>query len=82
MPYPIIPNVARAIKDSRISFGAQDVSVHDKGAYTGEVNAAMLADLGCRYCIVGHSERRQYHGETDSDVNVRSATSSPPASSR
>ena len=71
VPYPIIPNVARAIKDSRISFGAQDVSVHDKGAYTGEVNAAMLADLGCRYCIVGHSERRQYHGETDSDVNVK-----------
>ena len=71
VPYPIIPNVARAIKDSRITFGAQDVSVHDKGAYTGEVNAAMLADLGCRYCIVGHSERRQYHGETDSDVNTK-----------
>ena len=71
VPYPIIPNVARAIKDSRISFGAQDVSLHDSGAYTGEVNAAMLTDLGCRYCIVGHSERRQYHGETDSDVNVK-----------
>ena len=71
VPYPIIPAMARAIKDSRIVFGAQDVSVHDKGAYTGEVNAAMLADLGCRYCIVGHSERRAYHGETDSDVNTK-----------
>ena len=71
VPYPIIPAVARSIKDSRIVFGAQDVSTHDKGAYTGEVNAAMLADLGCRYCIVGHSERRAYHGETDSDVNQK-----------
>ena len=70
-PFPIIPALSRAIKDSRIVYGAQDVSAHDVGAYTGEVNAAMLADLGCRYCIVGHSERRQYHGETDSDVNVK-----------
>ena len=71
VPYAIIPAVARAIKDSRIVFGAQDVSVHDSGAYTGEVNAAMLEDLGCRYCIVGHSERRAYHGETDADVNTK-----------
>ena len=71
VPYPIIPAVARAIKDSRIVFGAQDVSTHESGAYTGEVNAAMLADLGCKYCIVGHSERRQYHGETDTDVNIK-----------
>ena len=71
VPYAIIPAVARAIKDSRIVFGAQDVSVHDSGAYTGEVNAAMLEDLGCRYCIVGHSERRAYHGETDTDVNTK-----------
>ncbi len=71
VPYVIVPAVARAIKDSRIVFGAQDVSTHESGAYTGEVNAAMLADLGCRYCIVGHSERRAYHGETDSDVNTK-----------
>ena len=71
VPYPIIPAMARAMRDSRIVFGAQDVSAHDSGAYTGEVNAAMLADLGCRYCIVGHSERRAYHGETDSDVNTK-----------
>jgi triosephosphate isomerase len=49
-----------------LALGAQDVSAHDKGAYTGEVSAAMLREFGCRYAIVGHSERRQYHGETDS----------------
>lgn len=45
--------------------------MHDKGAYTGEVSAAMLADLGVKYCIVGHSERREYHAETDSMVNAK-----------
>jgi triosephosphate isomerase len=50
---------------SAIDVGAQDVSAHASGAYTGEVSAAMLKELGCRYAIVGHSERRQYHGETD-----------------
>jgi triosephosphate isomerase len=53
---------------SAIETGAQDVSTQASGAYTGEVSAAMLKDLGCRYAIVGHSERRQYHGETDSLV--------------
>jgi triosephosphate isomerase len=47
-----------------VAFGAQDVSAHDKGAYTGEVAAAMLADVGARYTLVGHSERRQYHAES------------------
>lgn len=51
-----------------IDTGAQDVSAWVSGAYTGEVSAAMLKELGCRYAIVGHSERRQYHGETDSLV--------------
>ena len=51
-----------------IDTGAQDVSAWVSGAYTGEVSAAMLKELGCRYAIVGHSERRQYHGETDSVV--------------
>ena len=51
-----------------IDTGAQDVSAWESGAYTGEVSAAMLKELGCRYAIVGHSERRQYHGETDSVV--------------
>jgi len=51
-----------------LALGAQDVSAHDKGAYTGEVSASMLGDLGCRYAIVGHSERRQYHAESDAVV--------------
>jgi triosephosphate isomerase (TIM) len=49
----------------RIAYGAQDLSVHDSGAYTGEISGAMLAKLGCTYVTVGHSERRQHHGETD-----------------
>ncbi|MBS6275386.1 triose-phosphate isomerase [Arcanobacterium urinimassiliense] len=48
-----------------IKYGAQDVSIHDAGAYTGEISTAMLTKLGCTYVVVGHSERRQYHGETN-----------------
>ncbi len=54
-----------------IGYGAQDVSFHDSGAYTGEVSGAMLAALGCSYVTVGHSERRQYHNEDDSLVAVK-----------
>ena len=64
-PATHISNLRRAMKDSRISVGAEDVSLHDKGAYTGEISADMLDDLGTQYVIVGHSERRQYHNETD-----------------
>ena len=53
----------------RLSYGAQDLSQHDSGAYTGEVSGAMLAKLRCSYVVVGHSERRQHHGETDRVVN-------------
>ena len=53
----------------RIGYGAQDISEHDKGAYTGEVSGVMLAKLGVRFAVVGHSERRQYHAETDAIVN-------------
>ena len=53
---------------SALEIGAQDVSSHASGAYTGEVSAAMLKEMGCRFSIVGHSERRQYHGETDALV--------------
>jgi triosephosphate isomerase (TIM) len=51
--------------------GAQDLSPHDAGAYTGDVSGVMLAKLGCRYVVVGHSERREYHGETDEIVNSK-----------
>lgn len=71
VPFPLIPAVKAALADSQIKVGAQDVSSHDKGAYTGEVSAAMLADLGAAYCIIGHSERRAYHAESDELVNAK-----------
>ncbi|WP_175412668.1 triose-phosphate isomerase [Streptomyces sp. TRM64462] len=55
----------------KIKYGAQDLSVHDSGAYTGEISGAMLAKLRCTYVAVGHSERRQYHGETDTTCNEK-----------
>ena len=54
-----------------ITYGAQDVSQHESGAYTGEVSAEMLAKLGCAWVVVGHSERREYHGETDGQVAAK-----------
>ena len=55
----------------RISYGAQDLSQYDSGAYTGEISGPMLAKLGCDYVLAGHSERRQYHAETDELVNAK-----------
>jgi triosephosphate isomerase (TIM) len=55
----------------RISYGAQDLSPHDSGAYTGDVSGSMLAKLGCHYVLAGHSERRQYHHESDEVVNAK-----------
>ena len=55
----------------QIGYGAQDISQHDRGAYTGEVSGPMLAKLGCGYVLAGHSERRQYHAETDEIVNAK-----------
>ncbi len=71
VPFPLIPAVKAALAGSQVKVGAQDVSAHDKGAYTGEVSAAMLADLGVDYCIIGHSERRAYHAESDELVNAK-----------
>src|ERR1700712_1953076 len=56
-----------------VVYGAQDLSAKDSGAYTGEISGAMLAKLGCSYVVVGHSERRQYHGEDDARVNAQVA---------
>ncbi len=65
VPAPYLAQLQSLLTGSPISWGAQDVSSHEQGAYTGEVSATMLKDFACRYAIVGHSERRQYHGETD-----------------
>jgi triosephosphate isomerase len=67
-PYPYLEQVSRLVADSGLVWGAQDVSSHALGAYTGEVSAAMLRDFGCRYALVGHSERRSLHGESDALV--------------
>ncbi len=63
-PFPHLVTVAKA-KDSAIFLGSQDCSSRDNGAFTGDVSASMLKDIGCQYVILGHSERRQYQGETD-----------------
>src|SRR3546814_15584174 len=55
----------------KIRYGAQDVSTQDSGAFTGEISAGMLAKLGCSYVVVGHSERREHHGESDEIVNAK-----------
>jgi triosephosphate isomerase (TIM) len=65
VPFPYLSEVAVALAGSAVHWGAQDCSAHEQGAYTGEVSAAMLHEFGCRYAIVGHSERRQYHAEAD-----------------
>ena len=57
VPYPYLPQAQSILQGTHVSWGAQNVSQHDKGAYTGEISAAMLMDFSCRYVIVGHSER-------------------------
>lgn len=71
VPAPYLAQVQRLVARSGIELGAQDVSQHGAGAFTGEVSADMLKDFGTRYCLVGHSERRQYHGETDAVVAAK-----------
>lgn len=72
-PFTDIRSVQTVIDADKLplKYGAQDVSVHESGAYTGEVSAPMLKKLGCTYVVVGHSERREYHGETDAIVNAK-----------
>jgi triosephosphate isomerase (TIM) len=67
-PFVFLTEVAATLAASDIRWGAQDVSAHEQGAYTGEVSAPMLHELGCRYTLVGHSERRAYHAESDALV--------------
>ena len=72
-PFTDLRSVQTLVDGDRLSvkYAAQDVSEHDGGAYTGEISAAMLARLGCSYVVVGHSERREYHAETDAVVNAK-----------
>ena len=70
-PVPYLAQLQVSLANAEISLGAQDVSAHESGAYTGEVSVAMLKEFGVRYAIVGHSERRQYHGETDAAVAAK-----------
>ncbi len=65
VPYPYLSQVSQLLTNSPIACGAQDVSDHSNGAYTGDVSAKMLQEFGCQYVIVGHSERRQFHQEGD-----------------
>ena len=71
VPAPYLAQGHQLLQGSALALGAQDVSAHEQGAFTGEVSAAMLREFGVRYAIVGHSERRQYHGESDADVATK-----------
>lgn len=73
VPYPYLAQARSVLEGSRVAWGAQDVSEHAQGAYTGEVSGAMLADFGCRYVLVGHSERRSFYGDTDAVVAAKFA---------
>lgn len=71
VPAPYLSQVQTALAGSMLALGAQDVSAHASGAYTGEVAASMLREFACLYVIVGHSERRAYHGESDAVVAAK-----------
>ena len=72
-PFTDLRSVQTLVDGDRlqVKYAAQDVSTHDSGAYTGEISASMLAKLGCSYVVVGHSERREYHAESDQVVNAK-----------
>jgi triosephosphate isomerase len=70
-PFPYLAQAQALLKGSNISWGAQNLNPAEKGAYTGDISAGMLLDFGCRYVLVGHSERRALFGESDKDVAMR-----------
>ena len=71
VPAPYLAQCQAQLAGSPLGWGAQDVSAHASGAYTGEISAAMLQDFGCAYVVIGHSERRAYHGESDAQVAAK-----------
>jgi triosephosphate isomerase len=73
VPFPYLAQVGERLRGTAVAWGAQNLSEHAQGAYTGEVSAAMLADFGCKYVIVGHSERRQLFRESDEQVAAKIA---------
>ena len=72
-PFVYLQAVAKALSASNVAVGAQDIYIESKGAFTGEISASMLKDIGCTYCLCGHSERRHVIGETDELVNKKVA---------
>jgi triosephosphate isomerase len=77
VPYTVLQSIAKEIKDTNIKLGAQNMHWEENGAFTGEISPLMLNEIGIDYCIIGHSERRQYFNETDETVNkkIKSALS-------
>ncbi|MBC7502689.1 MAG: triose-phosphate isomerase [Herminiimonas sp.] len=71
VPFPYLSSTQSDLVGSAVSWGAQDLSCHESGAFTGEVSASMLTEFGCRYVLVGHSERRAYHAESDEHVATK-----------
>lgn len=71
-PYVYLPQLQSHLQASSFKWGAQDMSIHKQGAYTGEISGSMLQDFSCSYVLVGHSERREYHGESDQQVAQKS----------
>lgn len=71
VPFPYLAQASSELQGSAVAWGAQNLSEHDSGAYTGEVSGAMLLEFGCSYAIVGHSERRTLYGETDAQVAAK-----------
>ena len=70
-PFTALAPVAEVVKGTKVALGAQNLFWKNEGAYTGEISPVMLSDIGCRYAIIGHSERRQYFGDTDESVNAK-----------
>jgi triosephosphate isomerase len=73
VPFPYLGEVSKRLQGTQVAWGAQDLNEHASGAHTGEVAAAMLAEFGCRYVLVGHSERRQFYGDTEARAAAKFA---------